>query len=141
MYYREGGRQCCFMSPSALLFDKLGYSACCHWTTENVDHILEFGDKMNFRFFAGRTYTRYRNTFHNDKQSPFRCTLDCREQQSGRLAATLTANFTAKLTVKISRNRRKKSREITAKSGNFTANLTLKIPRNLSFFSAKYQKV
>ena len=122
------------MSPSALLFDKLGYSACCHWTTENVDHILEFGDKMNFRFFAGRTYTRYRNTFHNDKQSPFRCTLDCREQQSGRLAATLTANFTAKLTVKISRNRRKKSREITAKSGNFTAKLTLKIPRNLSFF-------
>ena len=36
-----------FMSLSALLFDKLGSSACCHWTAENVDHILEFGDKMN----------------------------------------------------------------------------------------------
>ena len=35
------------MSPSALLFNKLGSSACCHWTAENVDHILEFGDKMN----------------------------------------------------------------------------------------------
>ena len=34
------------MSLSAL-FDKLGSSACCHWTTENVDRILEFGDKMN----------------------------------------------------------------------------------------------
>ena len=46
VYYREGGRQCCFMNQSALLFDKLGPSACCHWTAENVDHILEFGDKM-----------------------------------------------------------------------------------------------
>ena len=35
------------MSLSALLFHKLGSSACCHWTAENVDHILEFGDKMN----------------------------------------------------------------------------------------------
>ena len=35
------------MSLSALLFDKLGSSACCHRTAENVDHILEFGDKMN----------------------------------------------------------------------------------------------
>ena len=35
------------MSRSALLFDKLGSSACCHWTAENVDRILEFGDKMN----------------------------------------------------------------------------------------------
>ena len=34
------------MSMSALLFDKLGSSACCHWTAENVDHILEFGDKI-----------------------------------------------------------------------------------------------
>ena len=33
----------CFIS----LFDKLSSSACCHWTAENVDHILEFGDKMN----------------------------------------------------------------------------------------------
>ena len=33
------------MSLSALLFDKLGSSACCHWTA--LDHILEFGDKMN----------------------------------------------------------------------------------------------
>ena len=47
VYYREGGRQYCFMSLSALLFDRLGSSACCHWTAENVDHILEFGDKMN----------------------------------------------------------------------------------------------
>ena len=47
VYYREGGRQCCFMSLSALLFDRLGSSACCHWTAENVDHILEFGDKTN----------------------------------------------------------------------------------------------
>ena len=47
VYYLEGGRQCCFMSLSALLFDKLGSSACCHWTAENVDHILEFGDKIN----------------------------------------------------------------------------------------------
>ena len=78
-----------------------------------------------FRFVAGRTYTRYRNAFH--KQSSFRSTLDCREQQSGRLAATLTANFTAKLTPKISQNRCKKSRKITAK-------LTPNIPRNLSFF-------
>ena len=47
VYYRESGRQCCFKSLSALLFDKLGSSACCHWTAENVDQILEFGDKMN----------------------------------------------------------------------------------------------
>ena len=45
--YREGGRQCCFLSLSALLFDNLGSSACCHWTAENVDHILECGNKMN----------------------------------------------------------------------------------------------
>ena len=30
-----------------MLFDTLCSSACCHWTAENVDHILEFGDKMN----------------------------------------------------------------------------------------------
>ena len=30
-----------------LLFDKPCSSACCHWTAENVDHILEFSDKMN----------------------------------------------------------------------------------------------
>ena len=47
VYYQEGSQQCCFMSLSAFLFDKLGFSACCHWTAENVDHILEFGDKMN----------------------------------------------------------------------------------------------
>ena len=47
VYYREGDRQCCFMSLSAFLFDKLGSSACCHWTAENVDHIMEFGDKIN----------------------------------------------------------------------------------------------
>ena len=47
VYYREGGRQCCFMSLSAFLFDRLGSSACCHWTAENVDHILESGGKMN----------------------------------------------------------------------------------------------
>ena len=35
------------MNLSALLFDKLGSSACCHCTAENVDHILEFGNKMN----------------------------------------------------------------------------------------------
>ena len=35
------------MSLSALLFDKLNSSTCCHRTAENVDHILEFGDKMN----------------------------------------------------------------------------------------------
>ena len=35
------------MNLSALLFNKLGSSACCHRTAENVDHILEFGDKMN----------------------------------------------------------------------------------------------
>ena len=35
------------VSLSALLFDKLGSSACCHWAAENEDHILEFGDKMN----------------------------------------------------------------------------------------------
>ena len=38
------------MSQSALLFDRLGSSAYCHWTAENVDHILEFGDKMNLDF-------------------------------------------------------------------------------------------
>ena len=47
VYYREGGRQYCFMSLSALLFDRLGSSACCHWTAENLDHILEFGGRMN----------------------------------------------------------------------------------------------
>ena len=47
VYYPEDGWQCCFVSLSALLFDKLGSSACCHWTAENVDHILEFGNKMN----------------------------------------------------------------------------------------------
>ena len=35
------------MSLSALVFDRLGSSACCHSTAENVDHILEFGDKIN----------------------------------------------------------------------------------------------
>ena len=34
------------MSLSDLLFNRLGSSVCCHWTAENVDHILEFGDKM-----------------------------------------------------------------------------------------------
>ena len=34
-------------SQSALLFVKLGSSACCHWTAENVDQILDFGHKMN----------------------------------------------------------------------------------------------
>ena len=49
VYYREGGRQCCFMSLPALLFDRIGPQLVhrCHWTAENVDHILEFGDKMN----------------------------------------------------------------------------------------------
>ena len=51
VYYREGGRQCCFMSLSALLFDRLGFSACSHWTAENVTHILEFGNKMNLNYF------------------------------------------------------------------------------------------
>ena len=82
-----------------------------------------------FKFFAGRTYTRYRNAFHN--QSPFRCTLDCREQQSGRLAATLRANFTAKLTLKISRNRRKKSCEI----GQFYRAINPKNPAKFVFSS------
>ena len=36
----------CFMSLSALLLDRLGSSACCHWTAENVDNMLEFGNKM-----------------------------------------------------------------------------------------------
>ena len=36
-----------FISLSAFLFDRLGSSACCHWTAENMDHILESGDKMN----------------------------------------------------------------------------------------------
>ena len=47
VYYREGGRHCCFMNLSALLLDRLGSSACCLWTAENVDNILEFGGKMN----------------------------------------------------------------------------------------------
>ena len=86
-----------------------------------MDHILEFGDKINLDSLQ--------------KGLVLYTGLDCKEQQSGRLAATLRANCTVKLTLKISRNRRKKSREITAKSANFTAKLTLKIPRNLSFFS------
>ena len=61
---------------------------------------------------------------------PFCCSLDCREQQNGRLAATLRANFTTKLTLKFSRNRRKKSREINPKNP----------AKFVSFFSAKYQK-
>ena len=27
--------------------ERFSVLACCHWTAENVDHILEFGDKMN----------------------------------------------------------------------------------------------
>ena len=135
MYYREGGRQCCFMSlsVSALLFDRLGSSACSvSLDCRKRGLYLGIWQQNEFRFFAGRTYTRYKNAFH--KQSPFRCILDCREQQSGRLAATLWANFTMKLTLKILQNRRKKSCKITAKSANFTAKLTQKILRNLSFF-------
>ena len=40
------GRQCCFMSLSALLFDRLCSSVSCRWTAENVDHILSVGDSM-----------------------------------------------------------------------------------------------
>ena len=116
------------------LFDKLGSSACCHWTAENVDQYLGIWRQNEFRFFAGRTYTHYRNAFH--KQSPFRCTLDCREQQSGQLAVTLTANFTAKLTLKISQNWHKKSREIS----QFYCEINPKNPTKFVFFSAKYQK-
>ena len=35
-----------FHELSALLFDRLGSSVCCYWTAENVEHILEFDDKM-----------------------------------------------------------------------------------------------
>ena len=38
------------MSLSALLFNRLGSSACFHGTAENVDHILEFGDKKNLDY-------------------------------------------------------------------------------------------
>ena len=45
-----------------------------------------------FRFFAGRTYTRYRNAFQEQSRG-FRCTLDCREQQSNRLADVTNKNI------------------------------------------------
>ena len=40
------GRQCCFMSLSALLFDRLCSSLSCRWTAENVDHILSVGNNI-----------------------------------------------------------------------------------------------
>ena len=89
VYYREGVRQCCFMSLSALLFDRLGSSAFCHWTAENVDHILEFGDKMNLDSLQEGLIPE-RKRF--PEATPFRCTLDCREQQSNRLADTTNKN-------------------------------------------------
>ena len=137
MYYREGGRQCCFMSlsVSALLFDRLGSSACSvSLDCRKRGPYLGIWQQNEFRFFAGRTYTRYKNAFH--KQSPFRCILDCREQQSDRLAATLWANFTMKLTLKILQNRRKKS----CKIGQFYCKINPKNPAKSVFFSAKYQK-
>ena len=68
----------------------LALSACCHWTAENVDLILEFGDKMNLDSLQFRK-DLYPIKKRFNKQSPFRCILDCREQQSGQLAATLKA--------------------------------------------------
>ena len=56
VHYREGGRQCCFMNLSALLFDGLGSSSCCHWTAENVGTISwNLATKWIFRFFAAGT--------------------------------------------------------------------------------------
>ena len=79
------------MSMSALLFDKLGSLACCHWTAENVDHILEFGDKMNLHVDSLQEGL-IPNTEMLHKQLPFRCILDCREQQSDQLADIIKKN-------------------------------------------------
>ena len=38
------------MSLLALLFDRLCSSVSCHWTAENVDHILSVGDSMYLSF-------------------------------------------------------------------------------------------
>ena len=83
VYSREGGRQCCFMSLSALLFDRLDSSACCHWTARKRGPYLGIWRQNEFRFFARRIYTRYGNAFQ--KQSPFRCTLDCSPGRGGGL--------------------------------------------------------
>ena len=130
VYYREGGRQCCSMSLSALLLDKIGSSACCHWTAEIVDHILEFGNKMNLDSLQEGLIPDTETL--SISNLPVAVHLDCREQQSSRLAVTLRprANFTTKLTIKILRNRCKKSHEITAKLNNIIAKLTPQIPQN-----------
>ena len=63
-----------------------GSLACCHWTAENVDHILELGDKMNLDSFQEELIP------DTETQSPFRCALGCREQQSDRLADITNKN-------------------------------------------------
>ena len=91
VYYREGGRQCNFMSLWALLFDRLGPSiSLLSLDCRKRGPYLGIWRQNEFRFFAGRTYTRYGNAFQ--KHSPFRCTLDCREQQSNRFADITNKN-------------------------------------------------
>ena len=64
----RGGRQCCFMSLSALLLDRL-WPQLVVIGLQKTWPISWNLEPNGFRFFAGKTYTRYRNAFH--KQSPF----------------------------------------------------------------------
>ena len=127
MYYREGGRQCCFMSLSALLFDKLGSSTCCHWTAENVDHILEFGDKMSLDSLQEGLIPDT-ETFSISNLPQFAVHWIAESSKA----------------VDLPRHWGQFYREINpknlAKSANFAAKLTLKIPRNLSFFREIWEK-
>ena len=61
VYYRQGGRQCCFMSLSALLFDRLWFLSLLSLDCRNRGPYLGIWRQNEFRFFSGRTYTRYRN--------------------------------------------------------------------------------
>ena len=61
VYYRQGGRQCCFMSLSALLFDRLWFLSLLSLDCRNCGPYLGIWRQNEFRFFSGRTYTRYRN--------------------------------------------------------------------------------
>ena len=115
---------------SALLFHKLGSSACCHWTAENVDHILEFGKKINLDSLQEGLIPDTETLSLSNL--PFAIHWIAESSKAVNLLrhwGPILPQKSCKIGIKS-----------PAKSANFTTKLTLKILRNLSFFSAKYQK-
>ena len=92
VFYREGGNVVSWACQPCCSIDLAPQFVVIGWLQKNVDQILEFGNKMYLDSLqAGLpTYTRYGNAFH--KQSPFCGMLNCREQQSDRLADITNKN-------------------------------------------------